>query len=142
MNNIEKAKEILISGEYTCVLHNGDETYSSNLKGVKPLLDFLNSEKDFSGFSAADKVVGAGAAHLYVLLQVENVWAGIISQSAKEILEENRIQFSFEKQVPFIINRTGDGVCPIEQAVKGIRDSQDALTVIEKTLNRLNQKST
>ena len=138
MNNIEKAKEILINGEYTCVLHNGHETYSSNLKGVKPLLDFLSSEKDFSGFSSADKVVGAGAAHLYVLLRVENIWAGIISQSAKEILEENKIQFSFKKQVPFIINRSGDGVCPIEQAVKGLQNSKEALSVITETLKRLN----
>lgn len=135
--NLEKAKEILISGDYTCVLYDGTNEHHSNQKGVRPLIDFLNSKTNFRGYCAADKVVGAGAAHLYVLLRVESLWANIISEAAKEVLKRNNIPLFFEKDVPYIINRTGDGICPIESCVNGIIDSNTALEAIKKRLNEL-----
>lgn len=136
-NNLQKAKEILLDGNYTCVLYDGTNEHHSTQKGVRPLIDFLNSKIDFSGYFAADKVVGAGAAHLYVLLHVESVWANIISTAAKEILNRNNISVFFEKEVPYIINRTGDGMCPIEACVNGITNSNTALAAIKQRLTEL-----
>ena len=135
--NLEKAKEMLIYGDYTCVLYDGASEYHSNQRGVRPLIDFLNSKTDFSSYCAADKVVGAGAAHLYVLLKVKTVWAYVLSNAAKVILESNNIKVHFNKQVPYIINSTGDGMCPIELCVSGITDSNDALVAIRKRLKEL-----
>ncbi len=136
-NNLQKAKEILLGGNYTCVLYDGTNEHHSTQRGVRPLIDFLNSKTNFSAYFAADKVVGAGAAHLYVLLRVESVWANVISTAAKEILERNNIPLFFEKEVPYIINRTGDGICPIEACVNGITDSNAALVAIKKRLQKL-----
>ncbi len=136
-NNLQKAKEILQSGNYTCVLYDGTNEYHSNQKGVRPLIDFLNSKTDFSGYSAADKVVGAGAAHLYVLLRIKCVWACVLSDAAKAVLESNNIKVYFEKHVPYIINRAGDSMCPIEACVSGITDSNAALVAIKKKLREL-----
>lgn len=102
-----------------------------------PLLRFLESDGDYSAFSAADKTVGAGAAYLYVLLGVREVWAAVLSESAKEILEKNGIGVFFEKLVPQIINRSGNGVCPIERAVSAADTPEDALAVIKETLKLL-----
>jgi hypothetical protein len=136
----EKAKEILKANGYTCVLLSGEVEYHSSFRGVKPLIDFLSTGKNFCGFSAADKTVGAGAAHLYVLLGVSAVWANVISTSAKEILTKNSVAVYCETEVPYIINRAGDGMCPIENAVQGITDSIKAYEVIKETLKKL-QKS-
>ncbi len=136
-NNLQKAKQIMLDGNYTCVLYDGTNKHYSNLKGVRPLIDFLNSKIDFNGYYAADKVVGAGAAHLYVLLGVKSVWANVISSAAKEVLQNNNISVFFEMQVPYIINRTGDGMCPIEDCVKGIINSDAALVAIQKRLKEL-----
>lgn len=136
-NNCLKAKNILIENDYTCVLYLNGIEYHSTFRGVKPLIDFLESGIDFSDFYAADKVVGAGAAHLYVLLKVKAVWAKVISEKAKKILQENNIAVSFETQVPYIINRTGDGACPIETAVMGISNSNDAFVTIKQILKKL-----
>lgn len=135
--NTEKAKEILIKNGYTCVLCNDGEEYHSVLRGVKPLIDFLELGKDFSGFFAADKTVGLGAAHMYILLKVKSVWANVISAPARMLLEQNNITVFYETQVPFIINRKGDGPCPIESAVKGIENSSEAFKVIKETLKNL-----
>ncbi len=137
-NNLQKAKQIMQDGNYTCVLYDGVNEHHSNKKGVKPLIEFLESNIDFSGYCAADKVIGAGAAHLYVLLQVKSVWANVISVTAKEVLDSNNIQLFFEQEVPNIINRAGDGVCPIEHCVEGITNSATALEAIKQRLIELN----
>ena len=137
-NDLTSAKELLVNNGYTCVLFKDGNEFHSFDRGVKPLIDFLESGKDFDGFYAADKTVGAGAAHIYVLLGVKALWANIISQSGKEILEKNNIQIFFGKQVPYIINRSGDGVCPIESSVKDIKNSNEALSAIKEKLKKLN----
>ena len=104
------------------MLYSNGTEYHSALRGVKPLIDFLESGRDFKGFCAADKVVGAGAAHLYVLLHVKAVWARLMSKDAVDILQTNGIDAFYDEMVPYIINRSGDGACPIETAVKGIAD--------------------
>lgn len=136
-NATKTAKEILIKNGYTCVLFCEGQEYHSTLRGVKPLIDFLESGKDFKGFSAADKTVGLGAAHLYILLGVKSVWANVMSTPAKDLLEQNGISIFYESLVPFIINRKGDGPCPIETAVKGIACSKQAFKVIKETLKNI-----
>ena len=137
-NDILTAKNILLENNYTCVLYSDKAEFHSVERGVKPLLDFLKSDFDFTDFCAADKVIGAGAAHLYVLLKVKSVWAKLISTKAREILKANNITLYFEEEVSHIINRRGDDICPIEKAVNGITNSEEALTVIKKTLETLN----
>lgn len=141
MTDLEKAKNILINNNNTCVLVLGDAVYSSSERGVKPLLDFLDSKTNFKGFSAADKTIGAGAAHLYLLLGVKTVWAKVISQSALDILKSANIKAEYETLVPYIINRRGDGMCPIEKAVKDITNSDEALNAINATLEDLKIKT-
>ena len=133
----KRAREILIENGYTAVLCSEDEVYYSTERGVKPLIGFLESGKNFSGFCAADKTVGLGAAHIYILLRVRSVFATVISSSARALLESAGIAVSFESEVPYIINRKGDGRCPIETAVLGITDSKDALTKIKQALKAL-----
>ena len=134
---LENAKEILIKNQYTCVLVNEKEEYHSRARGVKPLLEFLESGKDFSGFYAADKTVGLGAAHLYILLGVKSVWAKVLSEPAHMLLDKNNISVFYGTKAPFIINREGNGKCPIESAVTGVECSKEALKVIKQTLEKL-----
>lgn len=139
MRDIDIAKKRLIEEDFTCVLCMGDSEYNSRAHGVKPLIDFFDSGDSFVGFSAADRVVGAGAAYLYVLLGVKEVWAGVISKSAVNILLTNDMNVTFDSLVPEIRDRTGEGFCPIEQAVKNASCATEALTSIRKTLSVLLQ---
>ena len=54
--DLERAREIFDSGDYTCVLCKGEVTLTSTERGVKPLLNWLDGENVLKGFSAADKV--------------------------------------------------------------------------------------
>ena len=134
---IEAARQRLAKGNFTCVLHIRGEEYTSFERGVKPLLAFLKSKTDFAGAIAADKTVGAGAAHLYCLLGVRAVWANVISEAAEEILIKAGIAVFYGERVPYIINRRGDGMCPIESAVAGATSSQHAYELIVAALEAL-----
>ena len=138
---IDTARQKLINGGYTCVLLTDGFEYTSYDRGVKPLLTLLQSNRSFSGAFAADKCVGAGAAHLYVLLGIRAVWANVISASAIEVLKNNQIEVYYDKSVPYIINRKGDGMCPIENAVSGAKTSEEAYGLIISALKRLEQNA-
>ena len=133
-----EAKEILISGGYTCVLTDGQAVYTSTDRGVKPLVRFLESGRIPAGLSAADKVVGRATAWLYVLLQVREIYAQIISQGAVAVLQGHGIGVTFGKLVPNIINRKGDGICPFEAAVTDIQDADLAYAAIRKKMADMN----
>ena len=137
MTNAEKAKALLRAEGLTCAVCCGDAVYKSTDRGVTPLLRWLDDGTDLHGFSAADKVVGAGAAYLYVLLGVAELYAEVISDAAVKILTRFGVFADFGTCVPYIQNRAGDGGCPIEQAVADATDPQDALARIRKRLTEL-----
>lgn len=130
MQDLEQARKILTEGGYTCVLCRDGSIHTATARGVRPLLDWLDSGLDLAGFSAADKVVGRATAFLYVLLGARKVHALVMSTPAKEALLANGITASCDREVPGIINRRGDGPCPFEDAVLQITDPKEALNAI------------
>lgn len=135
--NLSKARELLESGNYTCVVCRNDLVYPTTSRGVAPLLHWLDSGLDLTGFSAADRVVGRGAAFLYCLLGVREVYAKVMSHPAAEVLRLHGIDAQADTFVNGIINRKGDGPCPFEAAVMDIYDAEEALTAIQNKRSQL-----
>ena len=135
---LSKAKEMLESGGYTCVLTDGNSLYTSMLRGVKPLVQFLDQNIVPPGFYAADKVVGRATAYLYVLLGIRELYAQVISEPAADVLREKGIQIHYGQMVPNIINRRGDGICPFEEAVMKICEADEAYTAVLQKMRELN----
>ncbi len=129
-----RALELLREEGLTCAVCRGDAVYQSTARGVRPLLDWLDEGAPLNGASAADKVVGTGAAYLYALLGVAEVYAEVVSAAAEKVLKRYGISLHFGTIVPRIRNRTGDGYCPIESAVENATDPQEALTRIRERL--------
>lgn len=134
---LQQVKSLLLTQKHTCVLQGNGEVYTDDRRGVLPLLEFLDSGKDFSGFSAADKVVGKAAAFLYCLLGVKALWAGVISRPALEVLQRQGIAVQYETLSDAILNRSGTGFCPMESATRELSDPQTALFAIRETLKSL-----
>ena len=137
MKNLNKARELLESSGFTCVLCRGEATYTSTRRGVAPLMELLESKTPVAGWSAADKVVGKATALLYRLLGVKAVYGHIISESAQETLQQGGIEVRFGKCVPYIVNRAGDGRCPMETATADIGDPALAPAAIKAKLAEL-----
>lgn len=137
MTDLEIARSHLDSGSYTCVVCKDQTLYFATDRGVKPLLNWLDSGMDMRGFSAADKVVGRATAFLYCLLGVTAVHANVMSRPAAQVLQENGISAHWGTLVEGIINRRGTGPCPFEAAVMDIQDSDEALTAIRRKMEQM-----
>ena len=138
MNDLEKAKTVLYSDcDFTCVLCKGSITYTSRQRGIVPMVDFLSEGIDLSHFSAADKIVGKAAAMLFVLADVKEVYAAVMSASAAKLLAEHGIVPIYDTLTECIVNRSGDGLCPMEKAVQNIKEPEEALQAIRSTLAAL-----
>lgn len=136
-NDLTTARSILETGEYTCVLCRDRKIYAATERGVKPLLNWLDSGLELAGFSAADRVVGRATAFLYCLLGVSAVYARVMSRPAAEVLQAAGIAVEAGQLVDGIINRRGTGPCPFEAAVLDIHSPTEALVAIRKKLEQL-----
>lgn len=126
-----------LSDGCTCVAADGDVLLKSDKRGVAPLLDWLEQGYQLEGFTVADKVVGKGAAFLYLLLHVKYLYAAVISRPALELLRQNGVYVTFSTCVPAIRNRDNTGFCPIETAVLDCNSAQQALGKIKTRLQEL-----
>jgi hypothetical protein len=97
-------------------------------------LKWLDERKKLSEYSAADKVVGKGAAYLYILLEIKEIYAHVISRPAYDVLQEYGIPVSYKTMTELIRNRDNTGFCPIESAVMNIDNPYQALTAIRNKL--------
>ena len=136
-SDMQKARTLLESGQYTCVLCKADRVLTSALRGVAPLMQLWEHGEDLTDFSAADKVVGKATALLYCLLGVRRVYAGVISRPALSLLQSHRIETQYSQLVDAIINRTGDGFCPMETAVWDLNEPALAPDAIRIALQKL-----
>lgn len=128
----------MTSAAYTCQLRRGEQIiYTSYDRGIQPLLTLLREGPDVSGCDAEDKIVGKAAALLYVYMKVRAVHAEVMSQTAGQILQAHGIRAEASTWVEHIINRRGDGLCPMEQTVADIQDPAAAVPALEATLQRL-----
>ena len=134
-NDLIRARQLLNTENYTCVLYRDDTIFFDTRRGVRPLLELYRSGQDLRGFSAADKVVGKAAAFLYRLMGIKALYAGVVSTPALAVLRDIPVEFAVE--VPAIQNRTQTGLCPMETAVWDIDDPEKALPAIERTLAQL-----
>ena len=135
--DLQTAKNMLSTGEYTCVLCRDGAVFSSQARGVKPLLTWLEQGNILPGFSAADKVVGRATAYLYCMLGATVVYAGVMSRSALAVLSAHGIEAKWDHLADHIRNRDNTGMCPMEQATLDCTTPAQALDAIRETLKRL-----
>lgn len=133
----EKAKKLLETGGYTCVLCGEGMTLTATERGVKPLVDWLQSGTELRGFCAADKVVGKATAFLYCLLGVRAVYGRVMSGPALEVLHSHGIAAECDILTEHIINRSGTDICPFEKAVWEVRDPAAAQKIILQKIGNM-----
>jgi len=131
MTSLEQAKSLLITTKSTISVVSNGEVFTSQERGVKPLLHLLTEKKGFlKGASVADKVIGKAAVLLMVLGEIKEVHTLIISEPAIKVFEKYNIPCFYDKKVDRIVNRTGDGLCPMETLCLDVDEPQEAFQKI------------
>lgn len=138
----KQLKQLKILEKYpnkTCIIKRADHiVFTSEAKGVKPMIDYY----DIHGASEEplmiiDRIMGKGAVILADLIGATIIATPIISDIALECAKDKELSVYYEKVVPYIVNRDGDGRCPIETAVEDINDTRQGYTRICKVLDAL-----
>ena len=135
--NMDELIDLLHQGGYSCVIGKEGETRTFHQRGVADLWALCQSEeKLLHGAQIADKVVGKGAAALMIYGGVKEVYAEVISTSALALLQEHRVPTTYRTETDCIINRQGDGVCPVETLCNQLYSIGDMYNEIGKFINR------
>ncbi len=136
--SMKKAKQVLHDGGHTFVLVCGEKQYTSMLTGIAPVLCIMKDSPELLiGATIADKVVGKSAALLFIFAGVSEVYADVISLLALSELQDAGIKIKYSKKVPFIRNRSGTGMCPMEKSVVDISDPSEGFQILKKNGHRI-----
>lgn len=137
----EKIKIDIKSSEYSSIVVKGEQIFKSNKRGVAPILDLIDRNDDtLNGATAYDNVIGKAAAMLLIKYNVAQIYALIISDHACQLLDKYGVSYECEKKVPYIINRTGDGMCPLETEVIDMQDIEGVEEKIRAKIKLLMSK--
>jgi iron complex outermembrane receptor protein len=127
---------LLHEGAYSCVIRKGAEVRTFHKRGVADLYFLLENEPEFLlGAFVADKVVGKGAAALMVLGGVKHVYTDVISTPALDLFKTYGVEVSFSETTDRIVNRTKDGLCPVETLCLDLDSPADMLNEIRQFIN-------
>lgn len=142
--NLEQANQLLKDNGCTCIILKNDEIiYKSNFIGVKPLLVFLNEQVEFKKndkLILIDKIIGKAALLLAAKCKINKIYTPVISKEALSAAEFYNIKWEASKIVPHIINREGNGKCPIEASVTDTIDLDEAFNNIKGAIAELMKK--
>ena len=113
--------------QLTCAVCGPNGILTAQDRGIKPILHWLSSAPaQLSRGCVADKVVGKAAALLFIQGGIAQLHTRIISQPALDALTAHHIPTTYDQLVPRIVNRAGDGLCPMESRVIAIDDPAEA----------------
>lgn len=138
MNELEQAKELLQQENVTFAAITKAGAVTSAQRGIAPIMNLLQKDvKSLQGAFVADRIIGKAAALLLIKSGITKLYAGVISRHALDVLEESDIEVEYKDYVPYIINRKGDGMCPMEECVLHTNDAQEAYELLCKKLEQL-----
>lgn len=130
--NINNLKDILFKENHTLVIYkNNASVITSDDRGVNSLIKLIEEDKSqLSGSLIADKVIGKAAALLMIYAGVKEIYAPIISKPALQTLLRHNVKVYYDKEVERIINRKGDGLCPMETLCLDIEKPDEAYLLL------------
>ncbi len=129
--NLQESIARMKAEQLSCYAEIGNTEYVSTLKGIAPLLKPLRENPDFFVDALViDRVIGKSAAFLLIKGRIKSIHALIISQHALDLLHQHKVPVTYDKLVPFIINNTKTGMCPMEASVLAVEDPEEAFHVL------------
>ena len=119
----------------------GNGLVTSSEKGISPMMRLLCRDPDaLKGAFVGDRVVGKAAAVLALYGGASGLYGELISEHARRLLERSSVPFSYGRLTPFIQNRKGDGMCPMEESVLKIEDVPEAFEILKKKWKDMQKK--
>lgn len=137
---LQTALKLLETGNAACIcIHDGKIIAQKAGRGVGPILQ-LYQENLLPQACIVDKVVGKAAAMVMTRGGIASCHAVVISKMALDWLQSRNIPVTYGSCVDYIINRNGDGMCPMEETVLSLTDDEEIISILQDKICQL-QKS-
>ena len=93
----EETKKMIGTDGITCIVwKDGADPLVSRVRGVRPILDWIEEGADLKDAAVCDTIVGRAAAMMYVLSGVAQVYAKVMSRGGEEELRKAGIAYEAE----------------------------------------------
>lgn len=134
MNSINYIRDYLYNNDLKmAVIRDKKVIATSKDRGIKPIFDVYTTNHSLLKDSyVADRVIGKAAAIFLIHGKIKGLYTDLISDVAMDVLEEAGIEVEYKKKVPFILNREGNDLCPIESIARKSDNINDLISGIEE----------
>jgi hypothetical protein len=136
MTDLAQARTLLETNRLAFALVRESRVLATGTRpGVGELLaavDQLGGE--CRGASLADKVVGHAVAVVVLQAGITGVATPLASRTAADLLEAHGVELMPTTVIPQILNRRGDGPCPLERLTRSAASPQEALAKLREFL--------
>jgi hypothetical protein len=128
VKDLDIAKNKLLEGNCALVIvKNGEVLFETRASGIRGFLLAIESiGTNMASSALADRIVGEAAAQLCAYSHVQEVYAIVLSQCGKDVLEKHNIRYEFRNLVPHILNMKQTDLCPFEKLVAGSGSPEEA----------------
>lgn len=124
---MQDIKQLLNKPDVSVCVIEGQNFHTFSGRGLKPLIKAVQTLKEkTAGAEAGDKIIGKAAALILAWAKVKKVYAQILSVEGEKVFIKYGIEYAFGQKVPFIENRDGTGMCPMEIKCTAIDTPQEA----------------
>ena len=118
------------------VYHKGKLIFKSEKEQLRPLLDYIDEfSSQVKEVVIFDRIVGNAAALLLKKAFCLEIHSPLGSEFAARTLREQGIKYHFSRTVPYIMNKAGDGICPMEKLSLG-KDPEEFFQHLCKLLSK------
>ncbi len=133
INDMNLARETLSSEDYSIVVIRDDKILNHKKgDGIKPIMKIINELGDeMEGTVVGDRILGKASAFLCRYSNVKGVYSPQATKTAIAILIIGGILCQADEMLPFIKNRSGDGLCPFEKMLQNIESPEEAYKVLK-----------
>ena len=140
---LAEARKRILCGKASCVVIRGKRiAWTASGHGVAPLLTlYERSPELLKDAWVVDKVIGKAAAMLLVLAGAAGAYGVLMSDAALLYLKSHGLRADSGRRVSRILNRTGDGVCPMERAVADTEDPEEGYRLLKKAVGQLRKSA-
>ncbi len=138
---LKKAIKLIEENKATCVVVRDGEIIScESPKGISHLLE-LYDKGILKDSYVADTVIGKAASMIFSLAGVKGCYGMTLSELGARWLQKNNIPYSYKEKTEVIINRKGDGMCPMEETVLEVWDHNEAVELLKNKVRLLRETS-
>lgn len=138
---IMSARNIIEENRASCIIIKDNIIVKAELgSGIAPLIDLYEGGILKDSF-LVDKIIGKAAAMVITLGEVKGCYGITVSKAALDWLDSHNVSVKYDHCVESINNRTGDGMCPMEQTVAKISDATEAVTALKNKIKELRKNS-